>query len=81
MQDPIMFKANGNGIDIQLAQWGSDANKTILCVHCMTANCRCWDRLVPALSGHHRMLGMDLRGRGMSDKPFQHIVRSTRCPR
>ena len=57
MQDPIMFKAKGNGIDMQLAQWGSDAHKTILCVHGMTANSRCWDRLVPALSGHHRVLG------------------------
>jgi len=69
MIEPYMFKSKGNGIDMQLAQWGSDANKTILCVHGMTANCRCWDRLVPALSSHHRVLGVDLRGRGMSDKP------------
>ena len=65
MLDPTMFRAKGDGIELQLAQWGSDANKTILCVHGMTANCRCWDRLVPALSSHHRVLGADLRGRGM----------------
>ena len=68
MLDPIMFRAKGDGIDMQLAQWGN-GEESILCVHGMTANCRCWDRLVPALSGHHRVLGMDLRGRGLSDKP------------
>ena len=72
-----MFKSKGDGIDMQLAQWGSDANKTILCVHGMTANCRCWDRLVPALSGHHRVLGMDLRGRGLSDKPAIGLLTGT----
>jgi pimeloyl-ACP methyl ester carboxylesterase len=65
MQDPIMLKAKSHGIDMQLAQWGN-GEECILCVHGMTANCRCWDRLVPALSSHHRVLGVDLRGRGMS---------------
>ena len=68
MTEPYMFKAKGDGIDMQLAQW-SNGEESLLCVHGMTANCRCWDRLVPALSGHHRVLGMDLRGRGLSDKP------------
>jgi pimeloyl-ACP methyl ester carboxylesterase len=68
MTEPHMFKSKGNGIDMQLAQWGS-GGECILCVHGMTANCRCWDRLAPALSKRHRVLGMDLRGRGLSDKP------------
>jgi len=46
----------------------------------MTANCRCWDRLVPVLTENHRVLGIDLRGRGLSDKPdtgysLEHHVR------
>lgn len=68
MKVPHMFKSKGSNIDMQLAQWGNGED-CILCVHGMTANCRCWDRLVPALSGHHRVLGVDLRGRGLSDKP------------
>ena len=68
MTEPHMFKARGNGITMQLAQWG-EGEECILCVHGMTANCRCWDRLAPALSRHHRMLGVDLRGRGLSGKP------------
>lgn len=68
MTEPYMFKSKGNGIDMQLAQWGS-GEECLLCVHGMTANCRCWDRLAPALSGRHRVLGVDLRGRGLTDKP------------
>lgn len=68
MTEPHMFTSKGNDITLQLAQWG-DAEECIFCVHGMTANCRCWDRLIPALSGRHRVLGVDLRGRGLSDKP------------
>ena len=68
MQDPVMFTSKGDGITLQLAQWG-EAEDCILCIHGMTANCRCWDRLAPALAVHHRVLGVDLRGRGLSDKP------------
>ena len=70
MQKPTMFKAKGDNIDLQLAQWGS-GRKTLLCIHGLTANCRCWDRLIPALSGSHRVLGLDLRGRGLSGKPAE----------
>ncbi len=68
MIEPCMFKSKGSHIDMQLAQWGS-GEECLLCVHGMTANCRCWDRLAPTLSGRHRVLGVDLRGRGLSDKP------------
>ena len=68
MTEPLMFTSKGNNITLQLAQWGAGED-CVLCVHGMTANCRCWDRLVPSLSKHHRVIGMDLRGRGMSDKP------------
>jgi pimeloyl-ACP methyl ester carboxylesterase len=68
MEKPHMFTSKGNNITLQLAQWGAGED-CILCVHGMTANCRCWDRLIPALSKHHRLLGVDLRGRGLSDKP------------
>jgi pimeloyl-ACP methyl ester carboxylesterase len=68
MSEPILIKANGDGIKIQLAIWGKKGGN-ILCVHGITANSRFWDCLASALSPHHRVMAMDLRGRGLSDKP------------
>jgi len=68
MTEPIMTKAKGDGVKIQLAIWEGNG-KQILCIHGITANCRFWDCLASALSPHHRVIAMDLRGRGLSDKP------------
>jgi len=68
MTAPIMKKAEGDGVKIQLAIW-EGRKKQILCIHGITANCRFWDCLASALSPHHRVIAMDLRGRGLSDKP------------
>ena len=68
MNEPIMKKGSGHGVDIQLAEWEGNG-KTVLCVHGITANCRCWDVIAGALSPAHRVLAMDLRGRGLSGKP------------
>ena len=68
MTEPIMKKAKGDGIKIQLAIW-EGRKKQILCIHGITANCRFWDCLASALAPHHKVIAMDLRGRGLSDKP------------
>jgi len=68
MPEPIMMKAKGDGVNIQLAVW-EGKGKEIVCVHGITANSRFWDCLASALSPHHRVIAMDLRGRGLSDKP------------
>src|SRR5512135_3091750 len=68
MSNPSMVKAKGDGAEIQLAVW-QGKGKQILCVHGIAANCRFWDCLASALSPHHRIIAMDLRGRGLSDKP------------
>jgi len=63
-----MIKAKGDGVKIQLVVW-EGKGKEILCVHGITANSRFWDCLASALAPHHRLIAMDLRGRGLSDKP------------
>jgi pimeloyl-ACP methyl ester carboxylesterase len=68
MREPVMITARGDGIKIRLAEWSGNG-KTVLCIHGITANCRCWDVVASALSPEHRVLAMDLRGRGHSDKP------------
>jgi len=68
MPKPIMIKAKGDSVKIQLAVW-EGKGKPVLCVHGLTANCRCWDLLASSLSPRHKVLAMDLRGRGHSDSP------------
>ena len=69
MPRPMMIKARGDGIKIQLAVW-KGKGRQILCVHGITANCRFWDCPASALAPHHSVIAMDLRGRGLSDKPL-----------
>ncbi len=68
MTKPIMKQVNGDGIKINLASW-EGIGKPILCIHGITANCRCWDMLAETLAPTYNPMAMDLRGRGRSDKP------------
>lgn len=68
MHEPVMITAMGDGVKIQLAEWGKHG-QPVLCIHGITANCRCWDVVASSLSPDFRVLAMDLRGRGHSDKP------------
>jgi pimeloyl-ACP methyl ester carboxylesterase len=70
MTEPIMKKVQGDGVQINLAVW-EGSGKPILCIHGITANCRCWDALARVLAPEHQVFAMDLRGRGQSDKPSQ----------
>jgi pimeloyl-ACP methyl ester carboxylesterase len=68
MAEPTMVRAKGSGIGIQLAVWKGNG-KSILCIHGLTANSRFWDCLASALSPRHKVIAMDLRGRGLSGSP------------
>jgi pimeloyl-ACP methyl ester carboxylesterase len=79
MSDPVMKRAEGDGIQIQLAIREGEG-QPILCVHGLTANCRCWDGIASSLAPENKIVAMDLRGRGLSDKPsagysMQHHMR------
>jgi pimeloyl-ACP methyl ester carboxylesterase len=70
MTEPIMKKVRGDGVQINVAIW-EGSGKPILCIHGITANCRCWDALAEVLAPEFQVIAMDLRGRGQSDKPSQ----------
>ena len=78
MNEPVMKKTKGDGINIQVAVWEGDGKK-ILCIHGLTANCRFWDCLASALSPRHKVIAMDLRGRGLSDKPPTGYSMDSHC--
>lgn len=83
MTKPIMKKFKGNGIRINAAVWEGEG-KTILLIHGLTANCRTWDSMVASLAPKYRVISLDLRGRGLSDKPdtgysMEHHVADIDC--
>jgi pimeloyl-ACP methyl ester carboxylesterase len=83
MNDWTMKRAKGDGIEIQMAV-REGKGKHILCLHGLTANCRCWDAIVPSLTPPHSVLAVDLRGRGLSDKPstgysLRHHIQDMDC--
>jgi pimeloyl-ACP methyl ester carboxylesterase len=78
MTEPILETVDGHGVKIQLVQWGHKG-KAILCIHGITANCRCWDVMASPLNPDHRVMAMDLRGRGRSDRPDTGYSISHHC--
>ena len=78
-----MRKVKGDGITLQLAVWQGKGNQ-VLCVHGLTANCRCWDVIASSLVPDNNIHAIDLRGRGLSDKPsagysLQHHIQDILC--
>lgn len=78
MTQPIMKKTKGDGIQIQLADW-EGKGKTVLGVHGITSNCRGFDIIAKQISPENRVLSIDLRGRGLSDKPDTGYSISQHC--
>ena len=83
MKEPTMMRTKGDGVEIQLAVW-EGPGIPVICVHGLTANCRCWDVMAQSVADRHRVLALDLRGRGLSDKPATgyseaHHIRDLKC--
>ncbi len=62
-----------NGARLAYHEWPG-RGPTLLCVHGITANCHAWDRWAEQLAPDYRVIALDLRGRGESDKPPAYPV-------
>ena len=60
-----------HGITLAVSEWPGPraADRTIVCIHGLTANHTCWASVADVLSPEYRLIAYDLRGRGDSDKP------------
>lgn len=80
---PQMKRFKGDGVRINAAVWDGEGSP-ILLIHGSTANCRTFDSMVPSLLSRHRVISLDLRGRGLSDKPdtgysLDHPISDIQC--
>ena len=47
----------------------SGEGRSLLLLHGLSSNARIWDLMAPYLSGRYRVIALDQRGHGLSDKP------------
>lgn len=66
-----MARVAADGVTLAVHEWpGQDrAPRTVVGIHGLTANHRCWKSMAEALAPDFRLVAYDLRGRGDSDKP------------
>lgn len=57
------------GGKVQVLERGPRGSEPIVLIHCYTCAIDWWDGMLPALSRRHRVVAIDLRGHGGSEKP------------
>lgn len=57
------------GGDIQVIDRGPRSGDPIVLIHCFSCAMDYWDGMLPALAAEHRVVAVDLRGHGGSEKP------------
>jgi lipase len=55
--------------DVELALWRAGEGQPLICIHGITAQHRIFNDLAQNLGGEYAIAGVDLRGRGDSEKP------------
>jgi pimeloyl-ACP methyl ester carboxylesterase len=55
--------------NVQVVERGPRTGSPIVLVHCFTCSTNWWDGMIPLLAREHRVVAMDLRGHGGSEKP------------
>lgn len=69
MTEMIHGKVNANGVTLHVAMAGEGA--PILLVHGWMGSSYHWRKVMPLLAARHRVVAIDARGYGDSDKPYE----------
>jgi pimeloyl-ACP methyl ester carboxylesterase len=57
-----------NGLALHYVEWGSPTGKPLVLLHGLTGHARTWDRLAADMHREYRVLALDQRGHGDSDR-------------
>jgi pimeloyl-ACP methyl ester carboxylesterase len=63
-----MVRARGTGLAVHYRDWGG-AGRPIALVHGLASSARIWDLMAPLLAAAGRVVALDQRGHGESEKP------------
>lgn len=58
-----------NGIRIHYLEWNPRGDSTIILLHGLYDTSETWSGLAPLLAANHRIIALDRRGAGLTDKP------------
>lgn len=77
---PLSRYIRANRIRIHYLQWNKGESSTILLLHGLNDNAKVWAPLASLLAKNHRVIALDRRGAGSTDKPesgydFQTLAR------
>jgi pimeloyl-ACP methyl ester carboxylesterase len=65
---PIEATFQGSGARIAYVEWGKPGDPAIFLIHATGFHARCWDQTVKALGPGYRVIAVDTRGHGRSEK-------------
>lgn len=66
--EPLERRLDLGGISLSVREWPG-AEPALLCLHGLASNARWWDPVARFLAPEHRLVAVDLRGHGLSDRP------------
>lgn len=67
-RDPVEGFALVNGLRLHYREWPSDGAPTLLLLHGLAGHVRMWDSFADAVGPGHRIVALDARGHGESDR-------------
>ena len=65
---PTLVEIGKDNLNFNYQTWGSKGN-TILLLHGLASNLHIWDLVAPELLSHNKLIAVDQRGHGKTDKP------------
>jgi len=65
---PVEAYFQANGARIAYFEWGKHGDPVVFLIHATGFHARCWDQTVAALPAGFRVIAVDLRGHGRSEK-------------
>lgn len=68
MSSPSLHFTTVNGVKTSYFQWNESAQDVVLLIHATGFHARCWDSTVAKLGPKYRVVAIELRGHGRSDK-------------
>ena len=71
--EPNQHHFHGSQLRLTYFEWGVGGAPTVLLVHATGFHARCWDRTVAALPEGWRVVAVDMRGHGRSDKQPPYV--------
>jgi lipase len=72
-EKPLERSFQASQVRLCYFEWGSAGAPTVLLVHATGFHARCWDRTVAALPPGYRVIAVDMRGHGRSDKRGPYV--------